>query len=120
MEHLKQLYLQWEYADSDDIPKKRIKINHLAKAKKITLINQPYKKYTYKGSSVLVDGGTGTQLFDAGLWLGFEANDLEAVVDLEKKESIHSVSVGFLQNASNWILSQIFGSVLFGYGQELL
>ncbi len=103
IEHLKDVFLQWAYADEEDIPKKRTRLNHLAKGKQIILMHQPHNKYTFKGTDILLDGDTGSKLFDGGAWLGFEAKDLEAVVDMGKSESIKSVSVGFLQIASDWI-----------------
>jgi hexosaminidase len=35
--------------------------------------------------------------------MGFEGNNLEAMIDLEKEETINEIKIGFLQNQPSWI-----------------
>jgi len=66
-----------------------------AKAKKVTLLTKP-KKYASEDPQTLTDGALGGNGFYAN-WLGFEGNNLEAVIDLEAKETISSISMAFLK-----------------------
>ena len=66
-----------------------------ALGKKVTLLTKP-KKYAGEDPQVLTDGALGGNGFYAN-WLGFEGNDLEAVVDLGKEESVSTISTAFLQ-----------------------
>jgi len=78
--------------------KKAIKVAALpnkAKGKKVTLLTKP-KKYANEDPQTLTDGALGGNGFYAN-WLGFEGNDLEAVIDLEAEESISSISTAFLK-----------------------
>ncbi len=66
-----------------------------ALGKKVTLLTKP-KKYAKEDPQVLTDGALGGNGFYAN-WLGFEGNDLEAVIDLGKEQYVSSVSTAFLQ-----------------------
>ncbi len=66
-----------------------------AKGKKVTLLTQP-KKYANEDPQTLTDGALGGNNFYAN-WLGFEGNDMEAVIDLETEQEISSISTAFLQ-----------------------
>jgi len=68
---------------------------NIAKGKKVTLLTKP-KKYAGENPQTLTDGALGGNNFYAN-WLGFEGNDLEAVIDLEGQQSISSISTAFLQ-----------------------
>ncbi len=66
-----------------------------ALGKKVTLLTKP-KKYANEDPQVLTDGALGGNGFYAN-WLGFEGNDLEAVIDLGRSQTLSSVSTAFLQ-----------------------
>ena len=66
-----------------------------AKGKGVTLLTKP-KKYANEDPQVLTDGALGGNGFYAN-WLGFEGNDLEAVVDLGEIQQVNTVSMAFLQ-----------------------
>ncbi|MDA8808259.1 DUF4838 domain-containing protein, partial [Flavobacteriaceae bacterium] len=68
---------------------------NLASLKNITLFTSP-KKYANEDPNVLTDGALGGNSFYSN-WLGFEGNDLNAVVDLDQKKDIKSISINFLQ-----------------------
>ena len=78
--------------------KKALKLaskNNLASLKKVTLLTNP-KKYAKEDPQVLTDGALGGNSFYSN-WLGFEGNDLEAVVDLGSSNFINNISMNFLQ-----------------------
>ena len=66
-----------------------------AVGKKVTLNTKP-KKYANEDPQVLTDQVLGGNGFYAN-WLGFEGNNMEAVIDLDKAEDISSISTAFLQ-----------------------
>lgn len=66
-----------------------------ALGKEVTLLSKP-KKYANEDPQVLTDGALGGNGFYAN-WLGFEGNDLEAIVDLGQVQRINKVSMAFLQ-----------------------
>ena len=66
-----------------------------ALGKKVALLTKP-KKYANEDPQVLTDGALGGNGFYAN-WLGFEGNDLEAVIDLGELQPVSSVSTAFLQ-----------------------
>ncbi|EAQ99985.1 DUF4838 domain-containing protein [Maribacter sp. HTCC2170] len=68
---------------------------NIALGKKVQLLTTP-KKYADEDPQVLTDGALGGNGFYAN-WLGFEGNDLEAVVDLGTSQEIAYISVAFLQ-----------------------
>ncbi|MEM6347463.1 MAG: FN3 associated domain-containing protein [Bacteroidota bacterium] len=69
----------------------------------ISLAYQPSDKYQAQGELSLVDLQKGTQQFRDGAWLGFEAHDLVASLDLQKSSQIHRVSVSCLEDVGAWI-----------------
>ncbi len=66
-----------------------------AVGKNVTLYTKP-KKYANEDPQVLTDGALGGNGFYAN-WLGFEGNDLEAVIDLGEAMEISSVTAAFLK-----------------------
>ncbi len=76
---------------------------HLGVAKKISIKNHPNKPYNDGGKYALIDGIKGSKNFRDSKWQGFNGQNLEAIIDLEKKRTISSISIGFLQNKSSWI-----------------
>jgi hypothetical protein len=61
------------------------------------------EKWSGTGEHTLIDNFRG-DYFASKFWQGWEAIDLEIVVDLKQETDIDSVSVGFLQSTGNWIL----------------
>ncbi len=68
---------------------------NLASGKPVKLLQKP-KKYANEDPQTLTDAAFGGASFYAN-WLGFEGNDLEAVIDLENEESFGNISSTFLQ-----------------------
>lgn len=70
---------------------------------KITLAEQPHPKYAGNGALTLVDGKFGTDIFADGNWLGFQASDLDAVIDLGDSRTVSSVAVRDYVEPGAWI-----------------
>jgi hypothetical protein len=73
----------------------RAALPNVATGKKVTLNTKP-KKYAGENPQALTDGALGGSNFYAN-WLGFEGNNLEAVIDLEQETEIDTISTAFLQ-----------------------
>lgn len=71
--------------------------------KKISLVNQPHENYGIGGSFTLVDGMRGNMEKYGRDWIGFWGKDLEATIDLGKKQSVSKVTVDVLTNDGSWI-----------------
>ncbi len=68
---------------------------NIAVGKNVELLTKP-KKYADEEPQTLTDGAYGGANFYAN-WLGFEGNNLEAIIDLEDESRIHKMSGDFLQ-----------------------
>ncbi|MCG8581329.1 MAG: DUF4838 domain-containing protein [Bacteroidales bacterium] len=84
-----------DYLDLYQRNQERAAVNNLATNKPVTLLTNP-RKYADENPQTLTDNAFGGGSFYAS-WLGFEGNDLEAVIDLEKEVEVKNVSTGFLQ-----------------------
>lgn len=73
----------------------RAQIENLAAGKPVQLLTKP-EKYAQEDPQTLTDGALGGANFYAN-WLGFEGNDLEAVIDLETNQKVNKISAAFLQ-----------------------
>ena len=74
-----------------------------ASGKKITLTNLPNKTYNNGGAFTLVDGIRGIIPWYGKEWLGFLGNNLDAIIDLNKLESITKLTVDVLKDENSWI-----------------
>jgi predicted alpha-1,2-mannosidase len=61
-------------------------------------------QYHAGGSDGLLDGIFGTVNWRKGDWQGYQGQDFEAVVDLQKEQQISNFSASFLQDSRSWIL----------------
>ncbi len=84
-----------EYLSFYQFTLERAKQANLAQDRPVTLLEQP-KKYADEDPQVLTDGALGGSSFYAN-WLGFEGNNLEAVIDLEEARTFSEISSAFLQ-----------------------
>lgn len=71
--------------------------------KKISLVNQPHENYGIGGSFTLVDGMRGNMEKYGRDWIGFWGKDLEATIDLGKKQFVSKVTMDVLTNDGSWI-----------------
>ncbi len=85
-----------------------------AKGKKVNLLTKP-KKYANEDPQVLTDGALGGNGFYAN-WLGFEGNNLEAVIDLETKQDISTISMAYLKVTNHIVFYPL--QVSFSYSND--
>lgn len=69
-----------------------------ATGKQITLKNQPHVEYSRGGAMALVNGATGGLPWIPSEWLGFQAVDLDATIDLGSVQTISRVTVDVLKD----------------------
>jgi hypothetical protein len=84
-----------EYLQSYEKALERASLPNKADGKPVELLTQP-KKYAGEDPQVLTDGSLGGNSFYSN-WLGFEGNDMEAIIDLGQTESISHVHTAFLK-----------------------
>uniref|UniRef100_UPI003217468C DUF4838 domain-containing protein n=1 Tax=uncultured Draconibacterium sp. TaxID=1573823 RepID=UPI003217468C len=73
----------------------RAATTNIAADKAVKLLTKP-KKYANEDPQALTDGALGGSNFYAN-WLGFEGNNLEAIIDLGAEKEFSTISMGFLQ-----------------------
>jgi hypothetical protein len=61
-------------------------------------------QYHAGGPDGLIDGIFGTTNWRKGDWQGYQGQDFEAVIDMQKETIIHSIDATFLQDSRSWIL----------------
>ncbi len=71
--------------------------------KPITLKTAPSKSYNYGGGFNLVNGIVAKLPRANNEWLGWGGSDLEAIINLENKEEISQIQIGFLNEELSWI-----------------
>jgi len=102
--------LRAQYDDTDEIrgPKhKTQEVENLAKACPVTIKYQPSPKYRGDSENGLTDGIINNisprWAFYYDKWLGFEADDLDATIDLKKPVKSSQITTRFLQKEDSWI-----------------
>ncbi len=60
--------------------------------------------YAAGGPMALTDGLRGSEDFKDGRWQGYQGQDVEAIIDLQRSTEVHRISMGFLQSSYSWIL----------------
>ena len=84
---------------------------HLAIGKKV-IYNQPYSKgYPAQKEATLVNGYRGSLSYGDGQWQGFETNDMDVTIDLEKQDTLKSLSVSFMQQTGPGVFMPDFVEV---------
>lgn len=61
-------------------------------------------QYHAGGDEGLIDGIFGSENWRKGDWQGYQGQDFEAVIDLNKTQKINSIAARFLQDSRAWIL----------------
>jgi len=74
----------------------------------VKLLLPPHPQYTAGSDSALIDGIYGGNDFRTGKWLGFQQNNLEAIIDLGKIQNVSYFSGHFLQDINSWIFMPEF------------
>jgi arylsulfatase len=78
-------------------------VAHLALDALVTLTTPPSPRYPGQGPSSLTDGKLGSRDHNDERWLGFEADDLEAVVDLGAARRLRRIGLDCLRAQVSWI-----------------
>ncbi len=70
----------------------------------INITSTAHPQYTAGGSDALIDGLLGSIDWRKGRWQGYQGQDLELVLDLQKIQTINEVGGSFLQDVGPWIM----------------
>lgn len=73
--------------------------------KPVSVFPQPSDKFKARFGATLTDGVEASTKFTDGNWLGYEGENLTAMITLEGKFTISKVSFSFLENGDNLIFS---------------
>jgi hypothetical protein len=76
--------------------------NHLALFKPVTLTTQASQKYHEGDESALTNGLKGMEDYHCH-WLGFEGEDMEAIIDLKEIQTVQHIKTDFLQTIISWV-----------------
>ena len=79
-------------------------VEHLAIDKTVNYLVEHSPKYHGHGIA-LTDGFRGTTDYSSQLWQGWNGENAAFVIDLEKSETIHRVTLGMLIDQKSWIFS---------------
>lgn len=75
-----------------------------ATAKPVTLKVAPSRGYDFNGGPELTDGLSGNDNYKTGRWLGFQAKDLDAVIDLKEPAEFSHISFNTNVVKGDWIM----------------
>jgi len=78
-------------------------MSHLAVGAAITMTTPLSSAYPGNGPTSLTDGRLGSRDFHDQHWLGFEEDDLEAVIDLGELRDVRRIGLDCLRNQVSWI-----------------
>lgn len=79
---------------------------HLAFGKSVKQVYEYSDNYPAAGRIALTDGIKGSYNINEN-WQGFEAVDMEAIIDLGETQEISKISAGFLDSPNDWIFYPI-------------
>lgn len=69
----------------------------------VKVLTDVNSQYTASGDNALIDLKRGNDNWKLGCWQGYWGEDLEAIVDLGKKQNITRVGGNFIQDQRSWI-----------------
>ncbi len=70
----------------------------------ITIISKYSEQYTAGGNEGLIDTQRGDVNFRLGGWQGYQGQDFECIIELDKIKKIKGISGGFLQDTRAWVV----------------
>lgn len=70
---------------------------------KVSLKTPPSQSYKGQGEFTLVNGVAATKPRINDQWLGWNGDDMEAVIELDKEQTVSVITAGFLKEEWNWI-----------------
>ena len=74
-----------------------------ATSQPVTLVNAPNPRYKAAEGVTLVDGKFGTNSYSNGDWVGFNGDDMVAVVDLGKEQKVSDVAIRTCVVTGDWV-----------------
>ncbi|WP_296143434.1 GH92 family glycosyl hydrolase [uncultured Flavobacterium sp.] len=94
------------YAENNNKKSNVVSSNFIKKPNNYSIkINSKYDpQYHAGGDQGLIDGIFGNENWRKGDWQGYQAQDFEAVIDLNETKKVTSLSARFLQDSRAWIM----------------
>ncbi|MCX6297379.1 MAG: GH92 family glycosyl hydrolase [Bacteroidetes bacterium] len=71
---------------------------------KVNIISKYDPQYSAGGAEGIIDGLHGDINWKKGEWQGYQSQNFEAIIDLEKEQKVTTFASGFLQDSRSWIL----------------
>ncbi len=81
----------------------RNRVDHLARGRPVKVVPASSSLYSAAGEAGLVDGIRGSIDRRGGHWQGYQAGEIEAVIDLGEGAAVESVKLGFLQHPGSGV-----------------
>lgn len=78
-------------------------VTNKATGKAVTVSEPPAPKYDAGGSFTLVDGVVPGKTGEGSRWLGWNGKDMDAIIDLGKKQQVSTVTVTVGDDTDSWI-----------------
>ncbi|MEE1019958.1 MAG: glycoside hydrolase family 92 protein, partial [Bacteroidales bacterium] len=79
------------------------KLYKIPAGRSVKVLTNANSQYTASGDFALIDLKRGNDNWKLGSWQGYWGEDLEAVIDLGKKQNIKKVGGNFIQEQKSWI-----------------
>lgn len=79
------------------------KLYKIPAGRSVKVLTNVNSQYTASGDFALIDLKRGNDNWKLGCWQGYWGEDLEAVVDLGKKQTVKKVGGNFIQEQKSWI-----------------
>ncbi len=79
------------------------KLYKIPAGRSVKVFTNANSQYTASGDFALIDLKRGNDNWKLGCWQGYWGEDLEAVIDLGKKQNIKKVGGNFIQEQKSWI-----------------
>jgi predicted alpha-1,2-mannosidase len=73
----------------------------------VRLLSEYNRQYHAGGADGLTDGIYGDGNWRKGDWQGYQGQDFEAVIDLQKQMPVNNIAANFLQDSRSWILMPV-------------
>ena len=94
------------FAKHKDLPDSKVMTattSKIPEGRTIVIKNKYAPQYSAGGDMALIDLKRGGENFRTGTWQGYEGVDVDATIDLGKKQSVKEIATGFLQDQGGWI-----------------
>ncbi len=94
------------YTETNGVRSKAISATFFKKPNNYTINikSKSNSQYSAGGPDGLIDGVYGSENWRKGDWQGYQGQDFECVIDLQKAQSVTSFSANCLQDSRSWIL----------------